>query len=158
MQALHLKVDDIFLGKAMSFYNNLNLEPLTKADAGPPVPTDAPYVAMIPDSNGKFKAGTYYITYSFYPGKMGPIAKLVADSSFSSIQLSKLQTRKGFTRVFYISTDRLHFSPFDALTVSVNSSEDLWEKFQSKFKIYTDDNEAIEYTGSLYVYLSLTHF
>jgi hypothetical protein len=69
-----------------------------------------------------FPEGTYYLTYCFHPGTMGPITKFVARSTFNMVQvanievillavfscsLNNIKVEEGYTRVFYISTDEV---------------------------------------------------
>ena len=142
-------MDDIFLNEFLDFYNNLNVGSLSKGDAGPPVPSQPPRVSVIADEQGKNAAGTYYFTYSFYPGKMGPITKCEATSAFSSVVFSQLEVRKGFTRIFYASTDKINYHRIDTLACKIGSNEDRQVRFQSYLKDYQET--TIEYNGTLYV-------
>ncbi len=101
--------------------------------------------------NTRFPAGMYYFTYSFYPGEvMSPIARyryrnyliplfllyhifisipihsdviwFRAKQSFSRVIFSNLEFKKGYTRIFYISSDGEHFSRIDALYTNTGDS------------------------------------
>ena len=62
---------------------------------------------------------------------------------------------KGYTRIFYISSDMNNFYRIDAIYSEPNKPNDTWNQYTTKFSEYMLDNtkEPITYNGNQFEYI-----